>query len=216
MIVLRFRLVKNDRSVLLLGVPKVTEEYRSARRVEIADAALRAFRRKGFQAASMADIIAESGMSAGAIYGHYKSKSDIILDVARRVVGERVVDIQRITDSGQLIPPPVLLRMMVEAMTHELGDPTIVVQLWGEAAVDPRLHELALEVFTRLQTVLGRYLSVWYQREHGTPEAEADEIALDLVPLYVSAVQGYILQRAILPDFDPEGYFAMLARRLPH
>ena len=56
-------------------MPKVSEEYRTARRSEIARAALRCFARKGFDATSMADIIAESGLSAGAIYGHYKSKN---------------------------------------------------------------------------------------------------------------------------------------------
>ncbi|WP_456846025.1 TetR/AcrR family transcriptional regulator, partial [Cellulomonas sp. P5_C6] len=75
-------------------MPKVTEEYRVARRDEIADAALRAFRRKGFQATSMAEIIAESGLSAGAIYGHYPSKSAIVVDVASRVIGVRVRDIE--------------------------------------------------------------------------------------------------------------------------
>ena len=77
-------------------MPKVTDEYRIAKREEIADAALRAFRRKGFQGASMADIIAESGLSAGAIYGHFASKGDIILDVATRVVGARVDDVQQL------------------------------------------------------------------------------------------------------------------------
>ncbi len=149
-------------------MPKVTDEYRTAKRDEIAAAALRAFRRKGFQAASMADIIAESGLSAGAIYGHYKSKADIVLDVARRVVGARVDDIRHLSEAEQLIPPPRLLRILVEAMTRELVDPTIVVQIWGEAVVDERLHELALEVFDRLRAVLGHYLAVWYQREHGS------------------------------------------------
>jgi AcrR family transcriptional regulator len=197
-------------------VPKVTEEYRSAKRDEIAAAALRAFRRKGFQAASMADIIAESGLSAGAIYGHYKSKADIVLDVARRVVGARVVDIRQLSEAEQLIPPPTLLRLLVEAMTRELVDPTIVVQIWGEAAVDERLHGLALEVFDRLQGSLGNYLEIWYQREHGYSEAEAQSTAAELMPLYLSAVQGYILQLAILPGFNADQYFEMLERRLPH
>jgi AcrR family transcriptional regulator len=200
----------------LWRVPKVTDAYRSAKRDEIADAALRAFRRKGFQAASMADIIAESGLSAGAIYGHYKSKADIVLEVARRVVGERVVDIQRLTESGTPFPPPAVLRLLVQAMTRELVDPTIVVQIWGEAVVDDRLRQLALEVFGRLQSVLGDYLAAWYEREHGLSPEDAAATAQELVPLYVSAVQGYLLQLAILPDFDPEGYFDMLDRRLPH
>lgn len=197
-------------------MPRVTDEYRTAKRTEIADAALRAFRRKGFHAASMADIIAESGLSAGAIYGHFKSKSDIVLDVARRVVGERVIDIQRVADSGELVPPPVLLRSLVDAMTRELVDPTIVVQLWGEAAVDPRIHDLAREVFERLRSALIQYLSLWMQRRHGTSPDEADATAAEIAPLYISAVQGYLLQRVMLPDFDESAYFSMLERRLPH
>ena len=86
-------------------MPKVTDEYRAARRDEIVDAALAAFRRKGFQAASMADIIAESGQSAGAIYGHFKGKSEIVLEVATRVVGERVDDVQRLGEGERLVPP---------------------------------------------------------------------------------------------------------------
>ncbi len=89
-------------------MPKVTEEYRVARRDEIADAALRAFRRKGFQATSMAEIIAESGLSAGAIYGHYPSKDAIIVDVASRVVGNRILDVERLARTEPLAPPPTI------------------------------------------------------------------------------------------------------------
>jgi RecA/RadA recombinase len=109
-----------------------------------------------------------------------------------------------------------VLRLLVQAMTRELVDPTIVVQIWGEAVVDDRLRQLALEVFGRLQSVLGDYLAAWYEREHGLSPEDAAATARELVPLYVSAVQGYLLQLAILPDFDPEGYFDMLDRRLPH
>lgn len=197
-------------------MPKVSDEYRAAKRDEIAAAALRAFRRKGFQAASMADIIAESGLSAGAIYGHYKSKADIVLDVAQRVVGARVGDIQQLSEAERLIPPPVVLKMLVDAMTRELVDPTIVIQIWGEAAVDERIHGLALEVLGRIRTVLAAYLATWFQRERGSTEADALATAAELMPLYLSAVQGYIFQRALLPDFDGDAYFEMLARRLPH
>lgn len=196
-------------------MPKVTDEYRAAKRDEIAAAALRAFRRKGFQAASMADIITESGLSAGAIYGHYKSKADIVLDVARRVVGARVVDIQQLSEADELIPPPKVLHILVDAMTRELVDPTIVIQIWGEAAVDERVKGLALEVLTRIRTVLGNYLAIWFQRERGYSQAEAESTAAELMPLYLSAVQGYIFQRALLPDFDGDAYFEMLERRLP-
>jgi hypothetical protein len=34
-------------------------------------------------------------------------------------------------------------------------------------------------------------------------------------PLFISAVQGYLLQRAIIPGFDGDAYFATLDEFLP-
>ena len=124
----------------MLPVPKVTEEYRVARRDEIADAALRAFRRKGFQATSMAEIIAESGLSAGAIYGHYASKDAIIVDVASRVVGNRIHDVEHLARTEPLAaaahPPP---RADRAACSTRSAAPAIMLQLWGEGVTDPEV-----------------------------------------------------------------------------
>ena len=70
-------------------MPKVTAAYREARRDEIIDAALRAFAAKGFQGTSMADVIAEAGLSAGAIYGHFAGKKELFAAVAGRVLDSR-------------------------------------------------------------------------------------------------------------------------------
>ena len=51
-------------------MPKVTDEYRVARRDEIIDVAIRCFLRQGYARTSVADLVAESGLSAGAIYGN--------------------------------------------------------------------------------------------------------------------------------------------------
>ena len=209
------RLVKNDHSVLWWPVPKVTDEYRAARRDEIVDAALAAFRRKGFQAASMADIITESGQSAGAIYGHFKGKSEIVLEVATRAVGERVVDVQRLSEGERLAPPSSVLRILVDGMIRDLGDPTIVVQIWGEAVTDAELKALALGTFERLYAALRGYIALWHTREHGLSPEDATAIATRQVPLFLSAVQGYLLQRAIFPEFDVDAYFATLDEYLP-
>lgn len=196
-------------------MPRVTDEYRVAKRKEIAGAALRAFRRKGFQGASMADIIAESGLSAGAIYGHYSSKSEIVLDVATRVVGARVDDVQSLMASPSLPPPAHLLRVLIGGILEDLGDPTILVQLWGEAATDPALRKLARGVFARLQNVYSDYISLWHQREHGASAKEGTAIGAEQVALFVSAAQGFILQSALMPDFDREHYLATADKYLP-
>ncbi|MET0788007.1 MAG: TetR/AcrR family transcriptional regulator [Cellulomonas sp.] len=196
-------------------MPKVTEEYRVARRDEIADAALRAFRRKGFQATSMADIIGEAGLSAGAIYGHYPSKSAIVVDVASRVIGSRILDIEQLSKVEPLPAPPAIPRVLVTGMLQALGSPGIMLQLWGEAMSEPEVHALAHEVILRLREALTAYVSLWHQRTHSTPADEAEVLAAEQVPLLISAVQGYVVQASIVPDFDGEAYLASVEKYLP-
>lgn len=52
------------------------------RRAQILDAALGCFRRRGFHQATMQEICAEAGLSPGALYRYFPSKTDIIAAIA--------------------------------------------------------------------------------------------------------------------------------------
>jgi AcrR family transcriptional regulator len=65
-------------------MPKVSSRYLEERKNEIIDAAEVCFLRKGFHQCTMQDICGESGLSPGAIYRYFKSKSDIIAAVIAR------------------------------------------------------------------------------------------------------------------------------------
>lgn len=64
-------------------MPKVSEEYKKNRRSQIIDVARECFIKHGYQKTSMNEIIAATGLSAGAIYNHFGSKNDIMLEAAR-------------------------------------------------------------------------------------------------------------------------------------
>jgi AcrR family transcriptional regulator len=196
-------------------MPKVSEQHRLDRQDEIVQAALRAFRRKGFQATSMAEIIAESGLSAGAIYGYFASKSEIVLAVATQIVGARVVDIGNLTNMDPMPEPAKVIRMLLDGLIASLGQPAVLVQVWGEAATDPSLLELCIEIFGSLQDALVAYLTRWQQTEHGLSPAEAKRIAITQAPLFLSAVQGFIVQDSLLKSFDREQYLSKALTYLP-
>src|SRR3954468_5777771 len=84
-------------------MPKVTDAYREARRDEIARAAMRRLGSQGFGRTTMADIIEESGMSAGAIYSHFSGKAEIVQHVARLTVGIKAPELMAVARSAQ--PP---------------------------------------------------------------------------------------------------------------
>ncbi len=64
-------------------MPKVPEQYLEDRRRSIIDAASRVFERKGIQAATMAEIAGEAGLTPGAIYRYFDSKDDLALGCFR-------------------------------------------------------------------------------------------------------------------------------------
>jgi AcrR family transcriptional regulator len=57
--------------------PKVSLEYKENTRDRILNAAQRLFEQKGYYETSMDDIVKESGLSKGAIYGYFESKEDL-------------------------------------------------------------------------------------------------------------------------------------------
>src|ERR1700739_4907897 len=67
-------------------MPRLRPRTRDARRQQILGAARRCFTRNGFQATSMQDIFAESGLSAGAVYRHFTGKDEIITAIAQDVI----------------------------------------------------------------------------------------------------------------------------------
>ncbi len=57
---------------------RVTEAHLQARHRAILDACSHVFARKGVASATIAEIAAEAGLSAGAIYRYYKSKDELV------------------------------------------------------------------------------------------------------------------------------------------
>ena len=63
-------------------MPKVPEEQLAARRAEILDAARRAFARHGYEGATVKVLEAETGLSRGAIFHHFRDKEALFLALA--------------------------------------------------------------------------------------------------------------------------------------
>lgn len=196
-------------------MPKVSDEYRRARRDEIVAGALRAFHRKGFAATSMADILEETGVSAGALYGHFKSKEELIKEVAASIVAGRILDADARLAIDPLPHPGELVGIILRGALAELKQPSMLVQLWGQAVTEPEFQSIAVSTIARLEKVFHRHISTWQQREHGLTLTDADHIATVQTPLFISVCQGFMLQLSIKPDFDIDEYLSAAAKYLP-
>ena len=65
-------------------MPKVSDEELTAKRTHILSAARRAFARYGYQGATVKVLEAETGLSRGAIFHHFKDKDALFLALAEQ------------------------------------------------------------------------------------------------------------------------------------
>ena len=124
-------------------MPRLTARTRDARRQQILGAAQRCFTRNGFQATSMQDIFAESGLSAGAVYSHFTGKDEIITAIAQDVIDKITSAVEAALTGTE---PPTLDEAIggVFATLQEADVAPIAVIIWGEAIRNPALsHRLS-------------------------------------------------------------------------
>jgi AcrR family transcriptional regulator len=189
-------------------MPKVTEEHRTARREQILDAAMRCVAREGFHRTTMAHVIAESGLSAGAVYGYFKGKPDLIRAIAGRALGGFSEVLQAVASGPGPVTPAAALRAMlleVERIATESGGdfPRVAVHAWSEAARDTEVREI---VRTNIGLVHAAWLEVLERAAaDGTlPDGDRDAMARALIGL----VPGFVLQGPLLGDVDAASYLA--------
>jgi len=178
-------------------MPKVTDAHRESRREQILVAAWKCFSRNGFHSTSMADVIREAGLSAGAVYLYFRSKDEIIVAVGSQVFA----GIQgRLAEFAVQDPPPnpaaiaaFLVRQPLLAQEQAPADLfPLLLAVWSEATRNPPLVTLAEEILGGLGELITGMLQRW-QAAGGTLTVPADQ----LTPLMLSLVQGFVIQQAL-------------------
>ena len=177
-------------------MPKVTQEYRDARRTQILDAARRCFVRNGFHETSMQDLFAEAGLSSGAVYRYFASKDDVILAIAEENMADVVAMIHSIATNPaqQGLGPAIADALeMIRAKHAEYHLGAMAVLVWSEALRNPSLAQRFDNSLAQMRVDLASAV-----REHqaeGTLPRDASPKAL--AALFMSIIPGYILQLSL-------------------
>lgn len=181
-------------------MPKVSDEHREKQRQRILEAALTCVARKGFASTSMSDIIAEAGLSAGAVYVYYRSKEQLTIDVGRKVLGERVAMLEEYLGRDQVPAPAEVIPAFLEQMPENGFFPGVAVQVWGEAIHSPALAETAEKLIGEIGGHFADYFGAWFRQSRGLGEREAQAEGRRVAPAVLGMVQGYMVQSVFLDD----------------
>jgi TetR/AcrR family transcriptional regulator, transcriptional repressor of aconitase len=165
-------------------MPKVDQEHLDARRKQIVDAARTRFTTHGFAGTSMADLVAESGLSTGAIYRYFKGKDEIVIAVCE--------------EGSEAFPTALTIEAVtgflehVRTLARDEGHARLTAQIYAEAAVSPALSKVVRRQLDRLRSAVVELIP----RRRGD-EAEA------IAEAFVALSSGYAQQLAVRGDLDP-------------
>ncbi len=169
----------------------------AARREQILQAAIICFSRKGYHLTTMDDIVAESGMSKGSLYWHFKSKKDILLAVMNWYLGQlseemKVAIEQFPTAEGKL---KVIFELFGESFIAEDALFSVFIDFYAETRHDE-------EVTAFFRQGLNPYIDyVAGIIQEGIDSGEFKPVdAQHMAVLLMSASEGLLLYKIILAD----------------
>jgi len=178
-------------------MPKVTQQYREARRDQILSAARRCFLRDGFHATSMQDLFAEAGLSSGAVYQYFASKDDVILAIAEENMRGVLAMIHDVASSQpEWSIGAVLAAIFTNLRAKDARDSLAGLALlaWSETLRNPVLARRFAALFAQIRADLTEVVRTQQSAGHLPREASAEA----LTAVVISIVPGYILQLATL------------------
>ena len=168
----------------------------SDRRVQILDAALVCFAKRGFHQASMHDISAEAGISVGLIYRYFENKDAVISAMADRHKKE----IHEVLERAQQAPT-LLESLEILFTAHCCEDApqlvsAFVVDLYAEASRNQRVADLVRDV---LQTAMDGVTDLIAR----SPEAESAAHGLkphEQAELIFAVSRGMLMRDVLQPQ----------------
>jgi AcrR family transcriptional regulator len=190
-------------------MPKISDEKRQARELQILDAATRCFARDGFHRTSMEDIVRESGLSPGAIYCYFRGKHEIVEAISAQ---RHARDSALLTEFASSHSLREALDKLSRALIVMLQDPKekerrkVSIQFWAESLLDKKIRKVA-ERGIRQRDRLTAALRHAQQAGELPNSLDADGISRVMLAL----LQGLILQQAWEPELDTEAYVTTAA-----
>lgn len=177
-------------------MPKTTNS-----KAAIVDAAAELIRSRGVQGTSIADIVAASGTSAGAIYHHFPNKNAVVVEVARTTLLWPLTALEKYRSKPA--SPAKLLGFALDALTYapELGQ--LLIALGSGASVDSDLGRQLRAEFALLKNSVDTTMEAW---------AIANEVPIERVhgysQLMMGLTLGYGTQQTLVENFDADDYRA--------
>lgn len=180
-------------------MPRLTDKRRVERRNHVLLSARRCFQAQGFHATSMGDIIKASGLSAGAVYGYFKSKDELVLAAADASMTELRQELAPLFEDNPPAPRDFVrqARQAIDSISHRgsVDLRRMAVLGWAEAQRNDALRQQLRAHYDELLAHLVRVAEGW--RTNGAIDSDDAEAT---ARLFLAVIFGFLAQATIWDD----------------
>lgn len=185
------------------------EERKSETRVRLLAAAEAVFARRGYHAASVDEVCDEAGYSKGALYAHFASKEDLLMELIGTRMRTYLEDLAaRFVRTGTL---PERIREVVAFLAQTIEEKprwcVLYIEFWTHAMRTPEVRGRLAEQYASWRTMTAALIETQADEAGVTLPLPADDLAAGVVAMF----DGFILQQLVDPDrFHPDDFGNML------
>lgn len=174
-------------------MPRISAARKDERRRQILDAALALFARDGFHQTGMADIVAASGLSRGAVYLYFASKDELIEALADdRHAAEALLNAAAAGRADPLAALRALAATYARALADADGAPRrrVSVHGWAEALRNDRVKARIVEGVDMPRRLIAGLVGRAQAAGRLAGDLDPDAVARALIAVF----QGFVLQ----------------------
>jgi AcrR family transcriptional regulator len=131
-----------------MGRPRKRDLPDKSTRDRILDAAGELFALRGFDATAVDAIAERAGLTVGALYRHFKTKGELLLDVIRRALTSLPIARHMRGDSARPDLLPEMVQLYMAPSSRKLR--RLVIELHTAASRDPRVARLFRDFSERM------------------------------------------------------------------
>lgn len=173
-------------------MPRLTPASQTERRQRIADAAFDLFVKQGIGPTTMVDISQLSGLSAGSIYSHFSSKTQIVEYVAVENLGRRWEEVRAtLAEEGASPSPREAVRIILAPEAFARRAMCLMLDVLIESRSQPEYAGVASRAMQSLRDVVGSVLLPWVATRFGAAGTEAHRLARAHADLTLAVIHGF-------------------------
>lgn len=127
------------------------KSIKDMRKEEILEAAKRVFLKKGFAKTTMEDVIAETTLSKGGVYYHYKNTKEMIYEIFMQGNEYRIGRVKKFMEENKLTMESLADdEILAEIITEKILDVNPLIEIYAQFLIESMYDEQLYETYEKI------------------------------------------------------------------